>query len=92
MQGQLGQVSDLKRRLYLCEESLRKETLVNEEQRAYINVLREALELKFHNAGLQFKGTSLTGVVIESNVDGFLQLINSQRAVDQLRGELQKLH
>lgn len=43
--------------------------------------------MKLHQSHLQFKGTSLTGVVIDSNVDGFIQLINSQRAVDQLRLE-----
>lgn len=69
------------------EDSLRQETLANEEQRAYISILREALELKLHQSHLQFKGTSLTGVVIDSNVDGFIQLINSLRAVDQLRLE-----
>lgn len=32
----------------MADESLRKETLVNEEQRAYINVLKEALEMKLY--------------------------------------------
>jgi hypothetical protein len=41
-------VGELKRRLALAEESLRKETLLNEEQRVYIGVLREAIELKLH--------------------------------------------
>lgn len=32
----------------MADESLRKETLVNEEQRAYINILKEALEMKLY--------------------------------------------
>ena len=46
MQVQLSHATELKRSLHLAEESLRKETLLNEEQRAYIQVLREALEMK----------------------------------------------
>ena len=37
---------DVKMRLQSAEESLRKETLVNEEQRAYINILRDTLDNK----------------------------------------------
>ena len=40
-------------------------------------MLKEAIDLKLYQHGINFKGTSLTGLQIESNVDGFLQLINS---------------
>ncbi len=53
--------------------------------------MKEALELKLHQNGISFKGTSLTGISIESNVDGFIQLINSQRNVEALRADNQKL-
>ena len=36
------------------EESLRKETLVNEEQQAYIRVLKETLEQKLMHYGIMF--------------------------------------
>jgi len=36
LQSQVHQVGDYKRRLQLADESLRRETLANEEQRAYI--------------------------------------------------------
>ena len=36
------------------EESLRKETLVNEEQQTYIRVLKETLEQKLMHYGIMF--------------------------------------
>jgi hypothetical protein len=74
----LRQFHEVKRSLQLVEESLRQETLLNEEQRAYILVLREALELKLTQLGISFKGiSSRFGLIIESNVDGFMQLLNA---------------
>lgn len=93
VQGQLIQLGDLKHRLRLTEESLRRETLANEEQRAYIQVLREALELKLTQQGLVFKGavSLATGLVLESNVDGFVQLVNAQRGLEALRLDYSQL-
>jgi hypothetical protein len=53
----------------MAEESLRQETLANEEQRAYISVLRDTLESKIQIAGLSFKGANQQ---VESNVEGYI--------------------
>ena len=56
----------------MAEESLRRETLNNEEQRAYIQILRDSLEVKLTQMGLFFKGATTGGLSIENNVDGFI--------------------
>ncbi len=88
MQVQVAQAIDMKKRLGQVEESLRKETLINEEQRAYIQVLRESLEIKLSQMQLNFKGSlSGGGLTVESNVDGFLQLLTAQRVAESLRSD-----
>lgn len=69
------------------EESLRRETLINEEQRTYIQVLRESLEVKLTQMNLSFKGSTSGGLQIDSNVDGFLQLLNTQRMAESLKAD-----
>ena len=79
MQGVLSQSHELKKRLQQAEESLRRETLNNEEQRAYIQILRDSLEVKLTQMGLSFKGATTGGLSIDSNVDGFIQMLTAQR-------------
>ena len=60
------------------EESLRKETLVNEEQQAYIRVLKETLEQKLMHYGIMFGRPQASSSHYstpndhQSTVDGFL--------------------
>ena len=46
----------LEQRLKMAEESLRNETLQNEEQRAYIAMLKDQIDNKIKQIGLSFEG------------------------------------
>eukprot|EP00347_Sterkiella_histriomuscorum_P015674 403356124 len=91
LQQQLHQKNDMKQRLSQAEESLRQETLQNEEQRAYIKVLRQNLEQKLNQEGLVFKNNANHQTGFDSNVDGYMHLINQKRELDVLQKENQKL-
>ena len=66
------------------EASLRAEILVNEEQRSYIEVLREALETKIEDLGFSEGGG-------KGRVDLFAELANAKRQVDFFRKRHGKL-
>ena len=65
------------------EESLRKETLESEEQRAYIQMLKEQLSERISNLGISFESTAKSGKR-QKPVDGYIQLIQTQRQLDDL--------
>ncbi|CDW87983.1 UNKNOWN [Stylonychia lemnae] len=91
LQLELSKSQDLRSRLQQVEESLRLETLQNEEQRAYIQVLRESLDQKLTQMGMIFKSNQMHNTGFNSNVDGYIQLLNLQRQYDQSLKENQRL-
>lgn len=51
-------------------------------------MLRESLEIKLSQMQLNFKGSlSGGGLTVESNVDGFLQLLTAQRVAESLKSD-----
>lgn len=54
-------------------------------------MLREGLELKLIQHGITFKGGKSASINVDSNVDGYLQLVNAMRVAESLRGDNNKL-
>ena len=63
------------------EESLRSEMLTNEEQRSYIEVLKQALETKMHEVG-----------IYNQSVDQFVELTQSKAQGDSYKQDMNKMN
>lgn len=68
--GLIDQVM-VQERLQATEEYLRRETLLNEEQRATINILKTGLEANLHRLGIKFSNKKGQ----QNQIDGYLQLV-----------------
>ncbi|CAG9327994.1 unnamed protein product [Blepharisma stoltei] len=74
------QHSDVLKEKNNLEESLRAETLLSEEQRTYIEVLKQALEAKMENLGISHR-----------DIDAFVDFTNTKTTTDNTRKEISKL-
>jgi chromosome segregation ATPase len=81
-QGLLMAHEELKNQVALLEVSLHNETLTNEEQRAYIEVLKQALEIKMNDVGLFNFVKHLSRNTNMSEVDLFVELNNVKTLID----------
>lgn len=47
--------------------------------------------MKLQQNGISFKGSHLSGISIDANVDGFMQLVTAQRSIETLRADKAKV-
>lgn len=71
-------IEDLKKEKIGFEESLKDLTLVNEEQRKYIDVLKEAIEAKIDDLGLK----ETLGKEQGNICDAFAKLVKMKREIE----------
>lgn len=65
------------------EESLRTETLANEEQRNYIEILKQALEAKMEQLGLTDLFVTYANTKNASAIDLFAEMSHLKKTGDQ---------
>jgi hypothetical protein len=79
------QLEDLAQEKVAIEESLRTEMLAGEEQRNYIEILKEALETKIEDLGLTELIQQKAGTDSKSACDVFVKLATMKRELDDKR-------
>eukprot|EP01022_Parablepharisma_sp_SALTPOND_P018560 TRINITY_DN304_c0_g1_i1.p1 TRINITY_DN304_c0_g1~~TRINITY_DN304_c0_g1_i1.p1 ORF type:complete len:1205 (-),score=223.99 TRINITY_DN304_c0_g1_i1:1337-4951(-) len=88
---QTGRIAELQREKQNLEESLRAEILTNEEQRNYIQILKEALEAKIEDLGFsEILNQARTAKPAKQVVDLFAEMANMKKVADHHRKELAK--
>eukprot|EP01022_Parablepharisma_sp_SALTPOND_P006123 TRINITY_DN1247_c0_g1_i1.p1 TRINITY_DN1247_c0_g1~~TRINITY_DN1247_c0_g1_i1.p1 ORF type:complete len:1815 (+),score=205.72 TRINITY_DN1247_c0_g1_i1:2854-8298(+) len=87
-QDLLVKLSELQREKQVIEEALRTEMLEGEEQRNYIQILKQALESKIENFGFsEVLNEVRSGKQPADAVDIFVELMNIKKEADQHRKE-----
>jgi len=89
IQALRAQNEDYRNQIALLEISLHNETLTNEEQRAYIEVLKQALEVKMNETGLMnfIRGLSQKSNLTETDL--FIEMNNLKTLIDATQKEKQ---
>ncbi len=90
VQGLVNKVDTLEKEKSGLEESLRGEMLVSEEQRNYIEILKEALEAKIEDLGLAQMMEQAKGKDGETVCDVFAKLATMKKDLDEKRKDVTK--
>jgi len=81
-------ITELQREKQGIEEALRSEMLENEEQRNYIQILKQALEAKIEDFGFsEVLNAARSGTQPASSVDIFVEMTNIKKEADASRKE-----
>ena len=73
----------------MLEVSLHNETITNEEQRAYIQTLKEMLASKLHDSGLLGFFSSIKDSMHENEVDLFVEMNKLRNSLEQANRDKQ---